>query len=132
MFIQVRLLKGFQKTLTYKVPDEWEDNNLVGKIVKVPIRNREASALVVQQFAKLSKKENFEIRAAIAIEPIPEDTHYHSFIQKLYHYYQVDRLHFVKSEAISFGSPAFASRKALNLSKSLVISPVLFGSAQTG
>ena len=31
MFIQVKLLKGFQKILTYKIPDDFDGGSLVGK-----------------------------------------------------------------------------------------------------
>ena len=96
MFIQVRLLKGYQKPLTYKVPDEWKKADLIGQIVRVPIRNRESSALVLAQFAKLKQKETFAIKPAKAIEPFPNDTHYQNFIKKLGHYHQIDKLHFLK------------------------------------
>ena len=70
MFIKVRLLNGFQKTLTYKIPDNWGDKNLVDtlvdKIVCVPIKNRELAAIVLQQFGILSEQEKkFEIREVI-------------------------------------------------------------------
>ena len=96
MYIQVKLLKGFQKPLTYKVPNDWEKQNLVGKIVRVPIRNREASALVLNQFAQLKTKEKFEIRAATAIEKLPQDVNYNTFISKLANYHQIQKLHFLQ------------------------------------
>jgi len=96
MFIQVRLLKGFKKPLTYKVPEQWKNTNLVGQIVRVPIRNREASALVLHQFKHLKRKEDFEIKSAKAIEPFPKDKNYQNFLQKLGQYHQIDKLHFLK------------------------------------
>jgi len=94
MFIKVRLLKGFSRPLTYKVPENWTKQNLVGKIVRVPIRNRETSALVLNQFAKTQEK--FEIREAITIEKFPQDINYDQFINKLAQYHQIPKLHFLQ------------------------------------
>jgi len=96
MYIQVKLLKGFQRPLTYKVPEDWKKQNLVGKIVRVPIRNRETSALVLSQFPKLKTKEKFEIRPATAIEQFPPDKNYNTFISKLANYHQIEKLHFLQ------------------------------------
>ena len=49
MFIQVRLLQGFLKPLTYKVPDSWEPANLVGKLIRVPVRTQKRTAFVLAQ-----------------------------------------------------------------------------------
>lgn len=97
MFIKVRLLNGFQKTLTYKIPDDWKNNNLIDKIVCVPIKNRDLAAIVVQQFPILSEKEKqFEIREVIRIESFPNDKNYNNFINSLCQYYQIDKFHFIK------------------------------------
>jgi len=125
MFIQVRLLKGFQKPLTYKVPDQWEATNLVGKIVRVPIRNRETSAIVLHQFKNLKRKEDFEIKPAKAIEPFPEDKHYQNFLQKLSHYHQVDKLHFLKRITGFLNQP-------LNPSSGSLRQAPVFAKASTG
>ncbi|MFC1842615.1 primosomal protein N' [Candidatus Dependentiae bacterium] len=117
MYIKVRLLKGFQKALTYKVPDEWkhntDSNTLVGKIVRVPIRNKESSALVLQQLLTLDTKENFTIKAAKSIEPFPKDIHYNGFIKKLSHYYQINSLHFLKRMRGFLDKPLKSSRQEL-------------------
>jgi Primosomal protein N'' (replication factor Y) - superfamily II helicase len=101
MFIKVRLLNGFQKTLTYKIPDNWGDKNLVDtlvdKIVCVPIKNRELAAIVLQQFGTLSEQEKkFEIREVIRIESFPDDKNYNNFINSLCQYYQIDKFHFIQ------------------------------------
>jgi len=96
MFVQVRLLKGFSKTLTYKVPDDISDENLVGKIVRVPIRNHESVAIVVDQHEILSEKSSFKIREIKAVEKFPQDYNYKNFIEKLSDYYQIDSIHFLK------------------------------------
>jgi len=96
MFIQVKLLKGFQKILTYKIPEGINNGNLVGKIVRVPIRNQETSAIVLHQFTQPTTKTSFKIREIKYIEPFPEDNDYNPFIAQLGRYYQIDTLHFLK------------------------------------
>lgn len=96
MFIKVRLLNGFQKSLTYKVPAGWDTSNLVDKIICVPIKNKDLPAIVLQQFDKLEKWENFEIREAKYIESFPQDKNYNNFINSLCQYYQIDKFHFIK------------------------------------
>jgi len=96
MFVQVKLLKGFQKKLLYKIPDSWENKNIVGKIVKVPIRTQFAAAIVLQQFSKITEKSSFNIREIQSIEPFPDDENYEIFTKKMGQYYQIDHLHFLK------------------------------------
>jgi len=96
MYIQVRLLKGFSEPLTYEVPQDWGAQNLIGQLVRVPIKTQLRSALVLKQFANLPSNNTFTIRQAHAIEPFPSDPHYTKFITLLSNYYQVESLHFVK------------------------------------
>ena len=49
MFIQVKLLKGFNQPLLYKVPEEWAHELRIGSIVRVPIQNRITPAVVIEQ-----------------------------------------------------------------------------------
>jgi len=95
MFIKVKLLKGFQKTLTYKVPDSIATQQLVGKIVRVPIKNQITAALVLQQFKSLPKS-TFTIRDITSVEPFPQDKHFDAFIARMGAYHQVDKLHFLR------------------------------------
>lgn len=96
MYIQVRLLKGFPEPLLYEIPQDWGNQNLVGRIVKVPIKTQLRSALVLKQLDNLPANNSFTIRPAQAIEPFPEDAHYIKFIAQLSAYYQVESLHFIK------------------------------------
>jgi len=95
MFIQVRLLKGFPKPLLYKTKTRPLEN-LVGRVVHVPIQKRTEHALVIAQFATKPAGNNFEIREVITIEPFPEDKKYQTFIKKLSAYHQINPLHFFK------------------------------------
>lgn len=96
MYIQVRLLKGFSEPLTYQIPEDWGNQNFVGRLVRVPIKTQLRSALVIKQFEQLPANNSFTIRPAHAIEEFPPDPHYFNFIAQLSHYYQVESLHFIK------------------------------------
>ncbi len=96
MFIQVRLLKGFQKPLIYKIPNDWQQTGLVGKVVRVPIRSNVVPAVVIQEYNQAPDHHSFTIKTAESIEPFPDDSHYHHFIKQLSFYYQVDEIHFIK------------------------------------
>ena len=96
MFIQVRLLKGFSQPLWYAIPQDWDSKNLVGKTVRVPLRNAYQPAIVLQVTESLANPENFTIKTAQAIEHLPIDDHYATFIEQLSYYYQVDPLLFLR------------------------------------
>ena len=96
MYIQVRLLKGFAQPLTYAIPSEWNQHDLIGRLVRVPIKTQLRSALIVKQFDQLPADNTFEIRQAHALEPFPADSTYLKFIEHLSSYYQIESLHFIK------------------------------------
>lgn len=96
MFIQVRLLKGFQEPLIYKIPSSWEKQSLIGKLVKVPIQTQVRSALVLNEYKEQPAHIHFVIKEAISIDPFPQDPFYQAFIQQLSSYYQLEPLHFIK------------------------------------
>jgi len=96
MYIKVKLLAGFPEPLTYKVPDDWQQPELVGAIVQVPIRNKTAVAFVLEQFNDLPSDTTFKIRQALAQEELPRDRFYSTYLQHLSDYYQVDSFHFIK------------------------------------
>jgi primosomal protein N' (replication factor Y) len=96
MFIQVRLLKGFQEPLIYQVPDSWNDQALIGKLVKVPIQSQIRSALVIDQYAQKPDHITFSIKQALSIDPFPDDIHYKTFIKQLSDYYALNSLYFIK------------------------------------
>jgi primosomal protein N' (replication factor Y) len=95
MFIQVRLLKGFPQPLIYEVPQELQQKELLGTIVRVPIQKRIEQALVLNVF-HYRPKTNFTIRSITALEQLPHDPHYMPFIKQLATYYQTSELHYLK------------------------------------
>ena len=93
MFADVKLLSGFSKPLTYKIPDHISSISL-GSIVKVPVRTTVVSALVVDMYA--TKKESaFTIKEIISVDTFPEDKQYLGFIKKLADYHVTDPVHFI-------------------------------------
>lgn len=96
MYCNIRLLNGFQKTLTYQVPDAWDIKNLKGAIVTVPLQKRTELALVTELFETLSAETTFAIRPLLAQEKIPADAYYAEFITKLSAYYLLEPMVFYK------------------------------------
>lgn len=96
MYCNVKLLNGFQQTLTYKIPDSWQPANVAGSIVTVPLQKRTELALVMEIFEQLPKGTNFKIRDLTAQEKIPADKHYAAFITKLSAYYMLEPMIFYK------------------------------------
>ncbi len=95
LYIHVKLLNGFAQPLTYTVPPEHQ-KNLIGSIVKVPLKDRFVSAYVFAQSDQLSPIPRFTLKAMAGVEPFPQDLTYTQFISQLSEYYQVDSLHFIK------------------------------------
>ena len=95
MFIQVKLLNGFQRPLWYRIPDRLQQANLQGTIVQVPLRNRIVPAVVIDQ-KNQAPKVSFAIKEIIAVEPFPSDKHYSNFITLLGRYHQIEPIHFIK------------------------------------
>ncbi|HBS47622.1 TPA: primosomal protein N' [Candidatus Dependentiae bacterium] len=83
MFVKVKLLKGFPKPLFYEIPKEWDQTNLKGTIIQVPIRSKIIPAIVQEIYTKLPSKISFEIKKALNIEPLPADDNFPLYVQKL-------------------------------------------------
>lgn len=94
MYILVRLLKGFPKALTYQIPKHLKNENLIGKVVKVPLKNTILPALVIAHHKIKPKDISFEIKQVIDLEEFPKDTKYYDFIKKISEFYFVNPLHF--------------------------------------
>jgi len=70
MYITVRLLNGFKKPLTYKIPSDFENRDLMGKIVEVPLRTYTTHALVTNQFVSFDHKPTFDIREITSLKRV--------------------------------------------------------------
>lgn len=96
MYIQVKLLNRALPTLTYKVPESWDINNLIGSFVKVPLKNQTEIAYIEDITYKISSTINFSIKEAHSIEIIPKDRLYNSFVKQLSSYYAINYIYFFK------------------------------------
>lgn len=95
MYIQVKLLNGFKEPLWYEVPATWQQQDLMGSIVRVPLRGRETTALVIKH--NISKPNvPFALKAALAIEQFPYDPFYDQYLEQLSSYYQIEALTILK------------------------------------
>jgi primosomal protein N' (replication factor Y) len=95
MFIKVKLLSGNPEPLLYAIPESWQKKPIAGTLVKIPLRNRFVSGVVIET---LQNKPSvaFVIKAATEIQVFPEDPFYLPFIKKLAQYYQLDETTFLK------------------------------------
>lgn len=88
MYIQVALLNGFHKTLTYKVPHGWDQRSLIGSLVEVPLQKRTERALVIDIMHEVPSS-TYVIREALSQEKIPLDPSYRPWVQQLCAYYVI-------------------------------------------
>ena len=97
MYITAKLLKGFSKPLIYKIPKHLEfEQNFIGKIIKVPIKNQKMPAIVINQYEKIFNKFSFEIKEILEIEKYPQDINFNTFIKKISNLYFIDYTHLYK------------------------------------
>jgi primosomal protein N' (replication factor Y) len=94
MYIKVQLLNGFTELLWYEQPITWPES-VLGAIVRVPLRNQQVSALVIDQQHR-KPLVPFAIRLATALEPIPDDSYHSQFIRQLSAYYQIAPITLIK------------------------------------
>jgi len=87
MFVRVKLLQGYTKVLTYKIPSSWKKENLDGSVITVPLKNKIVIALVLKTFDYLPEISNFEIKEAIEKDHLPQDHLYANFINKVSQFY---------------------------------------------
>src|SRR6476646_8927798 len=95
MYVHVRLLTGYENVLTYAVPAECTVTVAVGTLVRVPLRNRVVSALVVAA-SDVAPQAGYAIREILGVERWADDKHYYDYIKDLGTYYQTDYIHFIK------------------------------------
>jgi primosomal protein N' (replication factor Y) len=87
LFVEVKLLKGYQKTLTYKIPDSWDKSKIDGTVIHVPLKNTVVPALVTKVLLHPPANITFEIKEATGQDLLPSDKNYTSFIKKVARFY---------------------------------------------
>lgn len=92
MFVQVKLLQGYQKILTYKIPESWDTKDLNDAVITVPLKNRVVPALVIKTLKhppgftvgrSTVPPKQFEIKEAVGKDHLPDDPLYANFIKKI-------------------------------------------------
>jgi primosomal protein N' (replication factor Y) len=96
MIIEVSILNGFSKPLSYSLPLKLKNNVFIGSIVQVPLRTTIVAALVIGYKNSSKKRLPFKLKEVIDVEPLPEDKTYYPLIQKLAFHYQTSPIHFAK------------------------------------
>lgn len=102
MYIQVKLLNGYQQSLWYEVPPQWQATVQTGTIVQVPLRNKIIPAVVIYN-QKYKPNLAFAVKEIIEPEPFPQDTQYKKFMDTLSAYQQVSPMHFIRRIANFLG-----------------------------
>ena len=100
MYVEVKLLKGFKKILTYKLSSNLENSkeipnikDLIGKIISVPIKNSVQHAIILK--TKTNRPAGpFKIRETLDLSLFPEDKLYHKFTNNISKFYFVNQIHF--------------------------------------
>lgn len=95
MFIRVQLLTGYKEQLWYSCPAEWDKSQLVGSLVRVPVRAQQLPALIVSKQLH-APDVSFALRPATALEPVPQDPHFYKFIATLSTYYQISPITLIR------------------------------------
>ncbi len=113
MYIHVQLLTGYKELLWYECPADWNITQLIGSIVKVPLRTQQVPALIL---AKQSHKPEvpFALRCATSLEAVPKDPHYYQFISSLAQYYQIPHISLIRR------IKQFLFQKEVSIDQSLV------------
>lgn len=88
MYITVKLLNGFSKPLTYKIPQSFDGRDLRNAVVQVPLQKRTEYGLVIDQ-SEIVGYVPYNIRELSDIPPFVADTQYHSFIEYVARYYSI-------------------------------------------
>ena len=95
MYIQVRLLRGYQKPLWYHISPKLHAAPVMGSIVHVPLRNKIMSAIVVLM-QPVKPDVEFAIKEIFQTSSLPADIYYAAFIKQLANYYALDPVCFFK------------------------------------
>ncbi len=92
MYATVLLLNGFQRPLTYKIPEQLHSKIAIGSLIKVPLKTSQHLAYVVRIDSNFYS--DFQIRDILGLQQFPDDVKYAEFIEKISKFYFVPSLHF--------------------------------------
>ncbi len=90
MYALVQLIKGYQKILTYSVPETIAAHLAIGSIVTVPLQKRIEIGLIVDlQTTSNNKEGRFTIRSIIGLAASVQDQQYYTFLQRAAQLYAI-------------------------------------------
>jgi primosomal protein N' (replication factor Y) (superfamily II helicase) len=95
-YVTVKLFRGYQQPLTYQIPPHWLSENLLGAVVRVPVRNKIEQALIIAVHEQNPLPSAVIPREIIALEPLPPDEYFVTFVDQVSKYYMTDVLIFYK------------------------------------
>ena len=72
MYISVKLLNGYHESLLYHVPQEFEQKLVIGSLIRVPLRNRQETA-VIETIFEQKPQTSFAIKSIVSFEHVPDD-----------------------------------------------------------
>ena len=73
MFVGVKLLKGWQEKIWYRVPEELIPKISIGTLLEVPLRNKSYPAIILEINAQNPCAENIKMETLTSIHTIPFD-----------------------------------------------------------
>lgn len=94
MFVQVRLLNGFEQQLTYSVPENLQPFAKEGSLIKVPLKKQILTGIVTATSKENPLEKSIPIRSIIGCEQFPCDPAWHKFISIAAPHYFLEPLFF--------------------------------------
>ena len=94
VYAYVQLLSGFSRHFLYTVSAALADRIEHGTIVIVPLKDKLVGAVVISIHQQLPEKVSYQLKEIAAIEPMPHDPLFHTFVKKVASYAFVSPLHF--------------------------------------
>jgi len=94
IYAYVQLLSGFSRPFLYKVSDALAGRIEQGTIVIVPLKDKLVGAVVTSVHQRLPEKVSYQLKEIAAIEPMPDDPLYQTFIKTVAAYAFVNQMHF--------------------------------------
>ena len=108
MYIQVRPLQGYQKSLIYLLPPHWAKIPVIGDLITVPLRQQTILATVEKLMALDSNNpplgpngQAINMRPALSYDATLNHQDYKIFIKSLRGYYQIPARYLIKRFSVS-------------------------------
>ncbi len=87
MFVGVKLLKGWQEKIWYRVPEELIPKISIGTLLEVPLRNKSYPAIILEINVQNPCASRIKMETLTSIHTIPFDPTYHAFVTTIHQLY---------------------------------------------